>query len=342
MPTYLPIAAYMERESFDPETGDPGILRDEWRVRDVADFAPGALVAAWGPDWRRYKPFASHVLEHRYVRRGVEEPWKPAQSANSEEQALQHIDDKAVALDPYLKELQQLRMLTQEKERKVEEEKRRREIEAYERRYHRGRSAEAFKKLLASKDAAWAERWNVWIAAHQSDAARAAAERDPEFMRLHHAAFDAETVPAKRKAIKEFLAYVEGRREFGRFGGLDGLELEDEMSESRTCVRTADGKIACGERIGASARGVMFHGTLVPLPQYARSLLSAWHRGQASAAYSVASRGKGEPETIFRAALELRDDAKAHPSRSKERRELDEMSTYLEALAAQAGYVGAD
>lgn len=204
-----PIAAYMDRESSDPMTGATGTLRDEWRVRLVSDFNPEALSAAWGSGWRRSAPEASHVLEHRYVRRGVEEPWTPFQSANSSLQALQYIDDKATAVDAELKDLQAKRRAHQEKQRAEAEEKRQKVREQEEREQHQEKAQAAFIKLAKSKDAALTDRWNAFMSAHNSPSEQHAFLDDPTFMKFYKAASEAETVPAKRRSIKEFLAYAE-------------------------------------------------------------------------------------------------------------------------------------
>jgi len=206
----MAIVAYKERESFDPQTGEPGILRTEWRVRTVATFRPEELAAAFGPDWQRYKPFASHVLEHRYIRRGKEEPWTPFNAANSFDQALAEVDSGAVAVHPTLKKLQREREEYAEEQRRKKETESRLAAEREEREYHAGRSDEAFRKLAASKDGVWAERWNAFVSSHSDAASRDRVRNDAEFMQLYKAVMAAETVPAKRVAIRKFLSYAEG------------------------------------------------------------------------------------------------------------------------------------
>ena len=199
----------------DRETASGTRLRDEWRVREVRDFAPEALVAAWGSDWHSYRPGASHVLEHRYIRDGVEEPWTPHQAANSEEQALQEVPDRVgdVALDPYLIELRELRKQAAAGHKRQVDLKKEQELEASERRSQRKRSEDAFERMRTSrtgKGAEWATKWNVFVQAHRDDAEyRDRAAKDAGYMERYRAVFDAESVPSKQKAIREFLAYAE-------------------------------------------------------------------------------------------------------------------------------------
>ena len=227
-----PLVAYYERV-----TPAGTNLRDEWRVREVREFDMADLYAAWGPDWLSYRPGASHVLEHRYIRDGAEEPWTPFQAANSEEQALQAVPDNAVALDSYLIELQALRKQAAEKRRKDEEEKSNRAHEATERAVQRKRSEEAFVKLQKSpRDGVWAEKWNAYAAAHQDDAFRARAQADPAYMEHYRAVIGAEAVPAKRKAIKEFLAYAE-KHGFAGLGMLSAIYSPKPRPICSTCNR---------------------------------------------------------------------------------------------------------
>jgi hypothetical protein len=201
------IAAYRERASADPLTGEDGVLRVEWRVRPVGDFTSEALAAAWGPDWRRFSPSAEFVLEQRYVRRGVEEPWAPFQTAGSREAALGYIDDRATAVDPELIALQAKRRDYQEQQRAKVEAQQRKATEQAELRLHRDRAQAAFVKLAKSKDGALAERWNSFMSTRQGE--QTAFANDAKFMALYKAASEAETVPAKRAGIKEFLFYVD-------------------------------------------------------------------------------------------------------------------------------------
>ena len=200
------IAAYRERPSVVAE----GVLRDEWRVVPFRENDPeqdARLAEAFGPDWRRYRPFPKAVLEHRYIRRGVEEPWLPVALGNSPEGALGEVDPGAVAVDPRLAAIQQKRAdYAAERDRKASEE-REREAAARERRRRSADSQAAFRRLAASGDAEWAERWNAAVSSRSTEQ-RDQLRKDPEFVRLHEAVMAAVTVPSKRKAIRAALAYL--------------------------------------------------------------------------------------------------------------------------------------
>ena len=201
------IVAFYERESSDPETGEPGILRKEWRVRHIKNFTREELEAQWGPRWRESRPFAEYVLEHRYIRRGKEEPWEPFEAATTIDQALQYVDDHATPVHPKLKRLVAARE-EEERKRGVEAEaKRISEIEAEDRERRARKSSEAFQRMMENpKFRVWGERWNEYILKHQKDQAFLDAARENEgFMKAYRAIFEAVTVPAKVKAIRMFL-----------------------------------------------------------------------------------------------------------------------------------------
>jgi hypothetical protein len=200
------IVGYTERESMDPITGAEGVLRKEWKVEPLALVPEETVVAAFGPDWRRWSPGASWVLSVRYIRRGKEEEWSLFQTANSRGQALQYVDDRAVATDPELAALQKAR----EVHRQAEEERARvKAVQAEERRLDTlaaRRSEAAFERLLAGKGGGWALGWQRFIEAHAADADYCAAKQgDTRFMELYSAVLRAMTVPAKRKALRAFL-----------------------------------------------------------------------------------------------------------------------------------------
>ncbi|MDO8632774.1 MAG: ParB/Srx family N-terminal domain-containing protein, partial [Phycisphaerales bacterium] len=205
------VAAYHERVS--PATGGP--VRHEWRVRPLTAWTYAELDAAWGTDWRTYRPGAEFVLEERYIRDGVDEGWKPFQAANTEEQALQDVPQHhgVVAVDSYLIELWALRAQAEQSHHRAVSLKEEREYEARERGAQKKRSEDAFERMRTGKSgkgAEWAEKWNAFIQAHVDDAAyRGRAAADATYMALYKAVFAAETVPTKQKAIREFLAYAQ-------------------------------------------------------------------------------------------------------------------------------------
>ena len=202
------IVAYYEREIPDPETGEPGILRNEWRVKKVSDYAYGVLEEHFGPHWRETRRFPEYVLEHRYIRRGAEEPWTPFDAANTRKQVLEYIDDHAVALDPSLKKIQEGRVEYRREQEAEEEQKRLAEIEAEDRRRKKEQSNEAFVRMMQNpKFKIWGDRWNAYVTSKQGDRDFLdAAEKNEGFMRAYNAIQDASTVPAKVKAIKTFLS----------------------------------------------------------------------------------------------------------------------------------------
>jgi hypothetical protein len=203
------IVAFRERESMDPLTGDAGILRGEWRVSKVETFAPSELENAWGADWRRYKPFAEWVLEHRCIRRGVQESWRPFECANSYEQALEYIDDKATALNDRLIALQEARRRAREEDKRKREEEARKATEEERKAEQARRSRDAFDRLWNGKDGDWARRWNtaiVWCQA--TPKLFEVLKTSEDFTRLHADVIAAVTVPVKRKAIKAALAWL--------------------------------------------------------------------------------------------------------------------------------------
>lgn len=208
------IVAYHERASMDPKTGADGVLRDEWRLvpfREGDAEQDARLVEAFGPDWRRYRPFPKTILEHRYVRRGVEEPWLSVATANRVEEALGEIDPYATAVDQRLAAIQKGRADYAAEQAQAAREQREKDDAAMDRRRQRVASQDAFDRLLRSKDAEWAHAWNNTVRATATEDRRRLKE-DAAFVRLHDAVIDAVTVPAKRKAIRAALAYL-GQKE---------------------------------------------------------------------------------------------------------------------------------
>jgi len=205
------IVAYKERDAPDPETGLPGTLRDEWRVLRVEDYPPGDLTRYFGQDWRNYRRYPTHVLEHRYVRRGVIEPWRPFDTAESFEKSLEYIDDHALPVHPKMIELVAARRAAADRAVVEREEKRRREAEQEERDYHKRRADRAFTSLTSgsAQGQALVERWDSFISDHNTESFRVRVQNDPRWMDLYRQATTAETVPGRRKAIREFLEYSE-------------------------------------------------------------------------------------------------------------------------------------
>jgi len=215
------LAACLERESCDPITGEPGILRKEFRVDLISDWDYEALQNAWGTDWQWHSPGASHVLAMRYIRRGVEEPWEPFQSANSFEHALEYIDDKATPLCSELHNLQKRRAEAAAEVARREAEQREAEQRKAEHAQLLKASRDAFDRLHTGSTEGhyWCDRWNdATFQCHERE------EKQPgflstlatgDFRELHDAVIFATKVPAKRKAIKAALAWLEANVQIG-------------------------------------------------------------------------------------------------------------------------------
>jgi hypothetical protein len=204
-----PLVAYRERERGDPVTGRTGILRDEWRVVERTQDIPvesgvqyeARLREHFGPQ-ARLKPF---ILEHRYIRRGHEELWTPMQMANSRGQALEYIDDNAVAVDPALKALQEVRAVAAQaaKAAAAAEAAERREQEQRNEREHL--SNDCFTRMTESKLPRYrdlADQWDPTIRLLQQRLA--ALRADKEWMVVYDAVYEAITMPSKAKAMRLF------------------------------------------------------------------------------------------------------------------------------------------
>lgn len=215
------IVAYMERE-----TALGTHLRDEWRIVPFSKYTYDQLTAWLGPHWSSasYYHNPRFILEHRYIREGVDEGWKPFDLFPTREAALNAIDQGATPANVGgLAKIKLKQAEAREQARRAAEDKRLLEWEADESRRKRERADEAFKRLMASpKYAIWAQRWNEFAATHQDDPVlREAVLKDRS---LYDAATNAETVPARVKAIKAFLA-----RYGGASSGSDVAALASEV-----------------------------------------------------------------------------------------------------------------
>jgi hypothetical protein len=207
----FPIIAYRERESM-AEAGV--VLRREWRVCEVADVAEETLAQLLGRDWGHYHPQTTHIVEERALRGG--EPmtaWTVGWAIDSYEAAVEHVDSGAVFVCPILREIHERQGAAQREaiEQAAAEIERERLAAAAEEAARRraDRSESAFRRLLVSEHGVWAERWNAFTSS-ATDEQRERLRADETAVRLHDAVVAAETVPAKRKAIRAFLAQVEG------------------------------------------------------------------------------------------------------------------------------------
>lgn len=215
----MDLIAYSERPSYDPDTGAPGVLRKEWRLRTADDVLSD-------PEASSYKDRAAdrkvvrgdaHVLEMRYIRRGMVEPWRLVDTARSAPETFYFVDGgvRVIGVDPRF--VQFLREIEKNEQRRAAEKAAKLEAQALDEEKKRLRqiSRAAFDRLLMSPTGkTWALRWNELIddltkraAADKSFGARVTG--DEVFHDLHDAVRDATTVPAKRAGIRKALAYAE-------------------------------------------------------------------------------------------------------------------------------------
>ena len=203
------LIGYVERESHDPMTGEVGMLRKEWRVRELSAFSEQELADAWGPDWRRYKPTAQVVLEMRYIRSGVEEPWRPFESAYDVADAVTCTDSGIVPCCAELEDLLEKQkayiaegdaLKRAERERLREEQALRDKLKA---------SRDCWERMLEqANNRPWAIRWNEAIEQCRSEKILDELKGEPEFLSLHNAVIAATAVPKKRVAIRKFLEWL--------------------------------------------------------------------------------------------------------------------------------------
>lgn len=202
------IVAYLER------TTPVGThLRDEWRIVPFSKYTYDQITAWMGPNWSSasYYRNGRFILEHRYIRDGVDEGWKPFDLFPTREKAMEAIDSNAVSASSGFTKVESARIAAAQTA-KIHE-MRKREAKAAEdvRRGIMLKSGDAFAKLLESKDPrkkALADRWNEFVGARINDddfRAKILADRS-----LYDAAMNAVTVPAKAKAIKAFLKAYAG------------------------------------------------------------------------------------------------------------------------------------
>jgi len=203
------VAAYTERAIMDPITGEDGTLREEWRILSFSNYDQSRLVAAFGSNWRTYKPFPVTILEQRYIRRGIEEPWRPTGIYGSDDMAISDIDLHAVAVNTGLIKLQGQRResdrrKTEDQERAAQADQEQQALQA-----SRAASSKAFQRLLDGKSSQWGHKWNALVRSIQNDDRRLEKLRqDSAFRKLYAAVLDSTTVPSKRKAIKAAIEYV--------------------------------------------------------------------------------------------------------------------------------------
>lgn len=216
-----PIVAYTERDSIDPMTCEEGKLRREWTVLETSHALSSGLLEA--PErygvWRDvYSLFA------RYNRRGTIEPWQLMGFYPTEETALRDILDTGVVpvdlrLVTIFREREWVRRVEEAKRAAASEKNLKREAE----RRRRSLGSIPFAKMMKSgkpADVELCERWNAFTSNPENVKRRGELKEDEEFMSLYNEGLFADRVPSKRKALREFLEYVE--RKYGWTGSNGG------------------------------------------------------------------------------------------------------------------------
>lgn len=219
----------------DPRTGQwwnpPGApwstLRQEWAIahlypesdRDLeyGKHAAGhPLIANLST---RIRSQGNWVLFHRYIRRGVTEPWSVFDVFPDERSAVRGVGHYPfpVPVDPRF----ELHVHTYREQADFEAletaERTRREEEHREYLRHHQASEDAFRRLLEGKDEEGrrlARKYNATIThlmRERGDLVKEL-EGDQEFRGLYGAVMEAERVPAKRKAVSEVLGWLWTRK----------------------------------------------------------------------------------------------------------------------------------
>ena len=207
----LTVAHYRERQSYSPETGEPGTIRTEYRVRPLTDYSEEELSRRLGPDWRRFRPFSTHAVEERYVKYGKELPWEIHDIAPSRQEAMElTLFPESIPLDPMAIKLHS-KMLAANA---AASEKRQREEEARSAAEERGRkqriTGDVWKRMAeAPRTAPLTKVWNDYTRCNENDSSvKDRVRSDPEAMRLYREAIDSETIPARVAGMKGFLKYA--------------------------------------------------------------------------------------------------------------------------------------
>ena len=209
----VPIVAYQEREWESPATGLPVHVRDEWRVIDLK-----AMGLYGDPDLYRWlQPILSQyatprrfVLEHRRITNGVDEGWHVFDHADRRETSLLWIDAAATPVDGELIVLRD-RLAKAAVENALKEERRqaqKSEAEAERRIKEQSRAAwERMRMSPVNRYQRLAEEWDEQVRRLQGICGfPKQALQHGRFMELYLTAMRATTVPAKAKAIRQFVA----------------------------------------------------------------------------------------------------------------------------------------
>jgi len=207
------LIAWRERRRDCPETGAPGILRDEWRIRLLGD--PGL---SYDEVRRVLLPACEvreNILEHRYIRRGAVEPWTIHDVADNVDELLGCIPGDAVALLPRLIELrgdaaaaEKARLAILEQTRLAEaaaDEKRRRDRAHWLAWGRMQREGSERNQKLAAEWVAYVERVRAGMWAEEGEGRLAWLLTDAGFRASADAVYAATTIPGIARAIKAHL-----------------------------------------------------------------------------------------------------------------------------------------
>lgn len=207
-----PIVAFHEQPSFDPETGIEGVLRKEWRLVSFYSYPIKLALQTFGAHCVHAAKSPKFILERRYIRRGTVEPWEAVDLYETEEQAYYGLDRPHTALSETFISIQAENERIRAEIKQEEDRQRELEYERTEKRRLRAKADDAFIRLRdesGESGKALCEAWNTFCSS-VSDENRDAYANDPRFMSLYNAAYDSYKLPSKRKAMREFLAYVGG------------------------------------------------------------------------------------------------------------------------------------
>lgn len=205
-----PIVAYREK----PSMATVGILRFEFRARRLDGGPEPEIAKHCGPSWRWNAGHPDWVLERRRLLDGVvTHDWEPQGFGQERADLADSLDSDAVILDPELAERDAADRAIREAEqaRQEQEQAAAREAEraAQAKRAHVARSDAAFQRLHDGPHGDLAREWNAFTAEAREDAAFIAHASKDDSAKAHVAAVrDSVTVPSKRKAIREALAYL--------------------------------------------------------------------------------------------------------------------------------------
>lgn len=211
------LVAWSERESCDPETGAPGVLRKEWRLRELGD--PGVSYDEVHAEFRRV---GEYVLDMRYIRRGKDEGWRMFDTCDCIDDLLAAVDDGATALHPRLLELRGQWAESARATAKALEAARQKAADEKAKREREHRCAMAMRRLRENpRQAELITRWDAHVEKVRAEwdmpkyPGPLLSER-PEFRETGMVVYQLDTQPGIIKAMKVHLARWEAYVNVGR------------------------------------------------------------------------------------------------------------------------------